>query len=57
MDTFLRGYLPARPIVAARRSLSDEAVREARAERVQAPITASGGVRIEHEPRYLIANA
>ena len=61
MDTFPRGYLPAGlpagPIVAARRSLGDEAVREALAEGEQPPITPSSGVRIEHELRYWIASA
>jgi hypothetical protein len=58
-----RGHLhcaatfPAGPIVAARRSLGDEAVREALAEGVPPPTTASGGVRIEHELRHLIASA
>ena len=47
--------VPAGPIVAARRSLGD--VREALAEGVQPPITASSGVRTEHELRYLIASA
>jgi hypothetical protein len=47
----------AGPIVAACRSLGDEAVREAHAEGVPPPTTASGGVRIEHELRYLIASA
>jgi len=57
VDTFLRGYLAAGPIVAACRSLGDDAVREALAEGVRPLITASGGVRIEDELRYLIAIA
>jgi len=57
VDTFLRGYLAAGPIVGACRSLGDEAVRKALAEGVRPLITASGGVRIEDELRYLIASA
>ena len=49
--------LPTGSIVAARRSFGDEAVREALAEGVPPPTTASGGVRIEHELRSLIASA
>jgi ubiquinone/menaquinone biosynthesis C-methylase UbiE len=57
LDTFLRGYLAAGPIVRACRSLGDEAVREALAEGVRPLISASGGVRIEDELRYLVATA
>jgi SAM-dependent methyltransferase len=57
VDTFLRGYLAAGPIVSACRSLGYEAVREALAEGVRPLVTAAGGVRIEDELRYLIATA
>ena len=57
-----RGRLPAR-LPSGRtdrrrpRALGDEAVREALAKGMQSPITASSGVRIEHELRYMIACA
>jgi len=57
LDTFLRGYLAAGPIVRACRSLGDQTVREALAKGVQRLITADGAVRIEDELRYLIASA
>ncbi|MGH2946552.1 MAG: class I SAM-dependent methyltransferase [Solirubrobacteraceae bacterium] len=57
LATFLRGYLAAGPIVRACRSLGDQAVRDALTEGVRPLITASGGVRIEDELRYLIASA
>lgn len=55
LDTFLRGYLAAGPIVRAARELGEQAVRDALAEGVRPLITASGAVRIEDELRYLIA--
>jgi hypothetical protein len=57
LDTFLRGYLAAGPIVRACRSLGDGAVRDALAKGVQPLITTDGGVRIKDELRYLIASA
>jgi SAM-dependent methyltransferase len=57
LDTFLRGYLGAGPIVGATRSLGEQAVRDALTEGVRPLMTASGGVRIEDELRYLIATA
>jgi SAM-dependent methyltransferase len=57
LDTFLRGYMAAGPIVGACRSLGDQAVREALTEGVRSLITADGGVRIEDELRYLIATS
>jgi SAM-dependent methyltransferase len=57
LDTFLRGYLAAGPIVSAVRSLGEQAVRDALAEGVHPLLTTSGSVRIEDELRYLIAAA
>lgn len=57
LDTFLRGYLAAGPIVRATRSLGEQAVRDALTQGVRPLITASGGVRIEDELRYQIATA
>ena len=55
LDTFLRGYLAAGPIVSAIRTLGEEPVRDALTEGVRPLMTASGGVRFEDEYRYLIA--
>jgi ubiquinone/menaquinone biosynthesis C-methylase UbiE len=57
LDTFLRGYLAAGPLVGAGRELGDQAVRDALAEGVRPLITVAGGVRIEDELCYLIASA
>jgi ubiquinone/menaquinone biosynthesis C-methylase UbiE len=55
LDTFLRGYLAAGPIVNAIRTLGEKLVRDALTEGVGPLMTASGGVRFEDEYRYLIA--
>jgi ubiquinone/menaquinone biosynthesis C-methylase UbiE len=55
LDTFLRGYLAAGPVVSAIRTLGEESVRDALTEGVRPLMTASGGVRFEDEYRYLIA--
>jgi ubiquinone/menaquinone biosynthesis C-methylase UbiE len=55
LDTFLRGYLAAGPIVAAIRTLGEHAVRDALTTGVHPLMTAGGGVRFEDEYRYLIA--
>ena len=47
LDTFLRGYLAAGPIVSAIRTLGEKPVRDALAEGVRPLMTASGGVRFE----------
>jgi SAM-dependent methyltransferase len=57
LDTFLRGYLAAGPIVSAVRSLGVEPVRNALTEGVRPLMTATGGVRFEDEYRYLIATS
>jgi hypothetical protein len=57
LDTFLRGYLAAGPIVSAIRTLGEESVRVALTEGVRPLMTASGGVRFEDEYRYLIATS
>jgi ubiquinone/menaquinone biosynthesis C-methylase UbiE len=57
LDTFLRGYLAAGPIVSAIRTLGEEPVRDALTEGVRPLMTASGGVRFEDEYRYLIATS
>jgi ubiquinone/menaquinone biosynthesis C-methylase UbiE len=57
LDTFLRGYLAAGPIVSATRTLGETRVRDALAEGVRPLMTARGGVRFEDEYRYLIATA
>jgi ubiquinone/menaquinone biosynthesis C-methylase UbiE len=55
LDTFLRGYLAAGPIVSAIRTLGEETVRDALTEGVHPLMTAGGGVHFEDEYRYLIA--
>ena len=55
LETFLRGYLAAGPIVSAIRTLGLEPVRDALTGGVRPLMTASGGVRFEDEYRYLIA--
>jgi ubiquinone/menaquinone biosynthesis C-methylase UbiE len=57
LDTFLRGYLAAGPIVSAIRTLGEKPVRDALTEGVRPLMTASGGVRFEDEYRYLIATS
>jgi ubiquinone/menaquinone biosynthesis C-methylase UbiE len=57
LDTFLRGYMAAGPIVSAIRTLGEEPVRDALTEGVRPLMTASGGVRFEDEYRYLIATS
>ncbi len=57
LDTLLRGYLAHGSIVRAARSADEPRVRDALSEGVRPLITASGGVRIEDEYRYLIASA
>jgi ubiquinone/menaquinone biosynthesis C-methylase UbiE len=57
LETLLRGYLAAGPIVRAVRSAGEQDVREALA-RALAPLRMStGGYRIEDELRYLIATS
>ena len=55
LETLLRGYLAHGSIVKAVRSSGEQPVRDALADGVQTLMTASGGVRIEDEYRYLIA--
>ena len=55
LDTFLRGYLAAGPIVGAVRTLGEAPVRDALTEGVRPLMTASGGIRFEDEYHYLIA--
>ena len=57
LETLLRGYLAHGSVVRAVRSSDERRVREALSEGVRSLITASGGVRIEDEYRYLIASA
>jgi SAM-dependent methyltransferase len=57
LDTFLRGYLAAGPIVNATRTLGERAVRDALTEGVRPLMTADGGVRFEDEYRFLIARS
>jgi ubiquinone/menaquinone biosynthesis C-methylase UbiE len=57
LDTFLRGYLAAGPIVRAIRTLGEQPVRDALTEGVRPLMTASGGVRFEDEYRYLITTS
>jgi SAM-dependent methyltransferase len=57
LETLLRGYLAHGSVVRAVRSSDEPRVREALCEGVRSLITASGGVRIEDEYRYLIASA
>jgi hypothetical protein len=55
LDTFLRGYLAAGPIVSAIRTLGEKPVRDALTGGVRPLMTTGGGVRFEDEYRYLIA--
>ena len=57
LNTFLRGYLAAGPIVGAIRTLGEQPVRDALTEGVRPLMTAGGGVRFEDEYRYLIATS
>jgi hypothetical protein len=57
LDTFLRGYLAAGPIVSAIRAHGEQPVRDALTEGVRPLMTAGGGVRFEDEYRYLIASS
>jgi SAM-dependent methyltransferase len=57
LETLLRGYLAHGSVVRAVRSSDERRVREALSEGVGSLITASGGVRIEDEYRYLITSA
>jgi SAM-dependent methyltransferase len=57
LETLLRGYLAHGSVVRAVRSANEPRVRAALSEGVRPLITASGGVRIEDEYRYLIARA
>jgi hypothetical protein len=55
LETLLRGYLAAGPVVCAVRSLGEQAVREALAGPLAPLRTSTGGYRIEDELHYLIA--
>jgi SAM-dependent methyltransferase len=57
LETLLRGYLAHGSVVRTVRSADESRVRDALSEGVRPLITASGGVRIEDEYRYLIASA
>jgi hypothetical protein len=57
LETLLRGYLAAGPIVRAMRSSGEAAVREALTAALAPLRMASGGYRIEDELRYLIATS
>ena len=57
IDTFLRGYLAAGPIVSAIRTHGEEPVRAALTEGVRPLMTAGGGVRFEDEYRFVIATS
>ena len=57
LDTFLRGYLAAGPLVSAIRTLGEEPVRDTLTEGVRPLTTASGGIRFEDGYRYLIATS
>ena len=57
LETLLRGYLAHGSIVRAVRSADEARVRDALSQGVRHLVTASGGVRIEDEYRYLIASA
>jgi ubiquinone/menaquinone biosynthesis C-methylase UbiE len=57
IETALRGYLAAGPIVHAVRALGEQAVRDALTESLRPLRTSTGGVRVEDELRYLIAVA
>jgi ubiquinone/menaquinone biosynthesis C-methylase UbiE len=55
LETALRGYLAAGPVVRAVRALGEPAVRDALTESLRPLRTSTGGVRLEDELRYLIA--
>ena len=57
LETLLRGYLAHGSIVRAVRSSGEQRVRDALTDGVRGLVTASGGVRIEDEYRYLVATA
>jgi SAM-dependent methyltransferase len=57
LEILLRGYLAHGSVVRAVRNSDERRVREALSEGVRSLITASGGVRIADEYRYLIARA
>ena len=57
LETLLRGYLAHGSVVRAVRSSDEPRVRDALSEGVRPLVTASGGVRLEDEYRYLIASA
>jgi SAM-dependent methyltransferase len=57
LDTLLRGYLAHGSVVRAVRSTDEPRVRDALSQGVGPLISASGGVRIEDEYRYLVASA
>jgi hypothetical protein len=57
LETLLRGYLAHGSVVRAVRSANEPRVRDALSDGVRQLITASGGVRIEDEYRYLVASA
>jgi SAM-dependent methyltransferase len=57
LETLLRGYLAHGSIVRAVRSSDEQRVRDALTDGVRGLITATGGVRIEDEYRYLTATA
>jgi SAM-dependent methyltransferase len=57
LETLLRGYLAHGSIVRAVRSSDEQRVRDALTDGVSGLITATGGVRIEDEYRYLIASS
>jgi hypothetical protein len=57
IETALRGYLAAGPVVHAVRALGEQAIRDALTESLRPLRTSTGGVRLEDELRYLIAVA
>ena len=57
LETLLRGYLAHGSVVRTTRSSDEPRVRAALSDGVRPLITARGGVRIEDEYRYLIADA
>lgn len=57
LETLLRGYLAAGPIVRAVRGSGERAVREALTGALAPLRMSSGGYRIEDELRYLIATS
>jgi ubiquinone/menaquinone biosynthesis C-methylase UbiE len=57
LETALRGYLAAGPVVRAVRASGEQVVRDALTESLRPLRTSTGGVRLEDELRYLIAVA